>query len=79
MLAALLSFVAGLTLDCQRKRARQAFEIQLNVLSLLLRQGRHALRREQAGARPSGVNEESRATARLFPFGTTLERTQRKG
>lgn len=49
MLAALLSFVAGLTLDCQRKRARQAFEIQLNVLSLLLRQGRHVLRREQAG------------------------------
>jgi hypothetical protein len=71
MLAALLSFVAGLTLDCQRKRARQAFEIQLNVLSLLLRQGRTGM--------PSGVNEESRATARLFPFGTTLERTQRKG
>lgn len=38
MLAALLSFVAGLILDCQRKRARQAFELQLNVLSLLLRQ-----------------------------------------
>lgn len=48
MLAALLSFVAGLTLDCQRKRARQAFEIQLNVLSLLLRQGRTGM--------PSGGN-----------------------
>lgn len=42
MLAALLSFVSGLILDCQRKRARQAFEIQLNVLTLLLRQERTA-------------------------------------
>lgn len=49
MLAALLSFVSGLILDCQRKRARQAFEIQLNMLSLLLRQGSDAPRREQAG------------------------------
>ena len=48
MLAALLSFVSGLILDCQRKRARQAFEIQLNVLSLLLRQGRTGM--------PSGGN-----------------------
>lgn len=37
MLAALLSFVSGLILDSQRKRARQAFEVQLNVLALLLR------------------------------------------
>ena len=43
MLAALLSFVSGLILDCQRKRARQAFEIQLNMLSLLLRQDRAAM------------------------------------
>ncbi len=50
MLAALLSFVAGLTLDCQRKRARQAFEIQLNVLSLLLRQGRTGM--SSGGNRP---------------------------
>ena len=40
MLAALLSFVSGLILDCQRKRA---FEIQLNMLSLLLRQDRAAM------------------------------------
>lgn len=38
MLAALMSFVSGLILDSQRKRARQAFEVQLNVLALLLRQ-----------------------------------------
>lgn len=50
MLAALLSFVSGLILDCQRKRARQAFEIQLNVLSLLLRQGRAAM--PSGGDRP---------------------------
>lgn len=48
--AALLSFVSGLILDCQRKRARQAFEIQLNVLSLLLRQGRAAM--PSGGDRP---------------------------
>ena len=36
MLAALLSFVSGLILDCQRKRARQAFEIQLNMLSFFV-------------------------------------------
>lgn len=71
MLAALLSFVAGLTLDCQRKRARQAFEIQLNVLSLLLRQGSDALRRGQAGTGIADVNEESRAQARLFLFGSS--------
>lgn len=52
---------------------------QCAVTAAAAGQDRHALRREQAGARPSGVNEESRATARLFPFGTTLERTQRKG
>lgn len=50
MLAALLSFVSGLILDCQRKRARQAFEIQLNVLSLLLRQGKAAM--PSGGDRP---------------------------
>ena len=48
MLAALLSFISGLILDCQRKRARQTFEIQLNMLSLLLRQERIAM--------PSGGN-----------------------
>lgn len=71
MLAALLSFVSGLILDCQRKRARQAFEIQLNVLSLLLRQGSDALRRGQAGTGIADVNEESRAQARLFLFGSS--------
>lgn len=51
MLAALLSFVSGLILDCQRKRARQAFEIQLNVLTLLLRQERTAA--ASGGDRPA--------------------------
>lgn len=52
---------------------------QCAVTAAAAGQDRHVLRREQAGASPSGVNEESRATARLFPFWTTLERTQRKG
>ena len=53
MLAALLSFISGLILDCQRKRARQTFEIQLNMLSMLLRQERIAM--------PSGGNRPEQA------------------
>ena len=66
MLAALLSFVAGLTLDCQRKRARQAFEIQLNMLSLLLRQA--AMPPGGTGRDRIDMDEKSRAKSPAFLY-----------
>ena len=37
VLAALLSFSCGLILDTENKKARQSFEVQLNIVQLLLR------------------------------------------